>query len=287
MAYKLLTERNLKSLRIFCAVSEAGGFSAAEKTLLLSKASISRHIRDVEEALGVTLCERGPGGFRLTVSGVAALKHAQAALDSLSRIKPEVDEVRGLLSGTIRIGITEHVINKQYDLPAILSSYAQLAPDVTPDVRVMTFSQLNQALRERSIDVAIRGRYEQDSFFNFYPLFEERQKLFTLVGNEDKQLPLVYRSHPFVYELLASRRYQKGPTANGLEAVACLVASGGYMGVLPETYATEVWGYGQFVEVPKSPNFINIVCAIVEKFRPPSAAIELFIQQLQGRSTIS
>jgi hypothetical protein len=62
-------ERDLRSLRVFCNVAEAGGLAAAERVLLMSKASISRHVREVEERLGVRLCERGPAGFRLTPEG--------------------------------------------------------------------------------------------------------------------------------------------------------------------------------------------------------------------------
>ncbi|MEX5923870.1 helix-turn-helix domain-containing protein [Providencia hangzhouensis] len=38
-----------KSLRVFTSVAEAGGFTIAEKKLNMSKASISRHIREIEE----------------------------------------------------------------------------------------------------------------------------------------------------------------------------------------------------------------------------------------------
>ena len=48
-------ERGLRSLRIFCAVAQANGFAAAEKQLNMSKASISRHIREVEDTLGARL----------------------------------------------------------------------------------------------------------------------------------------------------------------------------------------------------------------------------------------
>ncbi|WP_241748242.1 LysR family transcriptional regulator, partial [Providencia rettgeri] len=56
---KKLTEKDLKSLRVFTSVAEAGGFTIAEKKLNMSKASISRHIREIEEKLGVQLCESG------------------------------------------------------------------------------------------------------------------------------------------------------------------------------------------------------------------------------------
>jgi len=285
MSNKFLTERNLKSLRIFCAAAEAGGFSAAEKTLSLSKASISRHIREIEEVLGVKLCERGPSGFKLTVSGIVALKNAQTALEAMSRIKMEVDNVRGILSGKIRIGIVEHII-AQFDLPQVLKAFTEQAPGVTTDVRVMTFSQINQALRDRSLDVAIRGMYEEDSYFDFHPLFFEYQKLYVREGLDPEGLPLIYRPHPFIYELLVTHKYEKGPTASGLEAIACLIASGQYIGILPETYAKEVSATYGLAEVEDAAAYTNTVCAIVEKYRPPSAPIDLFVNILNGLGRI-
>jgi len=285
MSHKLLTERNLKSLRIFCAAAEAGGFSAAEKTLSLSKASISRHIREIETVLGVKLCERGPSGFKLTVSGIVALKNAQTALDAMSRIKMAVDNVRGVLSGNIRIGIVEHII-AQFDLPQVLKAFTEQAPDVTTNVRVMTFSQLNQALRDRNLDVAIRGMYEEDSYFDFHPLFFEYQKLYVREGLAPKGLPLIYRPHPFIYELMATHKYEKGPTASGLEAIACLIASGRYVGILPETYAREVSAHYPLVEVDDATTYTNTVCAIVEKYRPPSAPIDLFVNILKSHGRV-
>lgn len=285
MSNKSLTERNLKSLRIFCAAAEAGGFAAAEKTLSLSKASISRHIREIEEALGVKLCERGPSGFKLTVSGIVALKNAQAALDAMSRIKMAVDDARGILSGNIRIGIVEHII-AQFDLPRVLKAFTEQAPNVATNVRVMTFPQLNQALRDRNLDVAIRGMYEEDSYFDFHPLFFEYQRLYVREGLAPTGLPLIYRPHPFIYELLSTHRYEKGPTASGLEAIACLIASGRYVGILPETYAREVNASYPLTEVENTTAYTNTVCAIVEKYRPPSAPIDLFVSILKSHSRI-
>ncbi|MBO1928753.1 LysR family transcriptional regulator [Providencia rettgeri] len=45
-----------------------------QKKLNMSKASISRHIREIEEKLGVQLCERGPSGFKLTESGLFVIE---------------------------------------------------------------------------------------------------------------------------------------------------------------------------------------------------------------------
>ncbi|MDE2289856.1 MAG: LysR family transcriptional regulator, partial [Burkholderiales bacterium] len=123
------TERDLRSLRIFCTVAQARGFAAAENQLNMSKASISRHIREVEEKLGIRLCERGPRGFELTGAGRVALEVASAALRSLERIKPEIDAVRGLLSGTLEIGMTEHILTaRDCRIPEALAELKRRAP---------------------------------------------------------------------------------------------------------------------------------------------------------------
>ncbi len=95
----------------------------------MTKASISRHVREVEERLGVTLCERGPGGFKLTPEGVVALNLASSALRALSRIRPEIDAVHGVLSGPLTIGIGEHTLtHPQCKLPEALARLRQHAP---------------------------------------------------------------------------------------------------------------------------------------------------------------
>lgn len=286
MNIKLLDEKYLKSLRVFCAAVEAGGFSAAEKNLNLSKASISRHIKDVEDALDAKLCTRGPSGFKLTIAGITALNQAQKALDAFAKIKPEVDNVKGTLSGNLNIGIVEKIFLKDpFNLADILQKFKQRAPNVTTNLKVLTFSQLNQAIRDRSLDIVIRGCYEEDPFFNYYPLFNEYQKLYVHKNSakKAKELALVYRAHPFIYDLLATHHYKKGPSASGLEAVLCLIETGYYIGLLPEMYIKTLGDRTHLIEVENTPVFTNNMCAIVEKYRPQSASIEVFLEILAHR----
>jgi DNA-binding transcriptional LysR family regulator len=64
-----VTDNDLRLLRVFRAVVACGGFSAAELELNINRSTISRHIKDLEIRLGVTLCRRGRGGFALTSEG--------------------------------------------------------------------------------------------------------------------------------------------------------------------------------------------------------------------------
>ncbi|AOB32629.1 transcriptional regulator [Bordetella sp. H567] len=282
MARPDFDERDLRSLRVFCSAAQAGGFAAAEKQLHMTKASISRHVREVEERLGVTLCERGPGGFKLTPEGVVALNLASSALRALSRIRPEIDAAHGVLSGPLTIGIGEHTLtHPQCKLPEALARLRQDAPNVQPEIIVMAFTELNQALREQRVDIAIRGRYRDDPEFNYLPLYTETHRVYVSGRIADRKagrgLPLVYRAHPYVEQALRSGRYTRGPDAGGLDSVGALVATGYYQGILPTHY-------GQLLEKRfalklqrGSPVFQHAGCAITEAARPLSHRAELFL----------
>ncbi|EOA05364.1 MULTISPECIES: LysR family transcriptional regulator [Herbaspirillum] len=280
-------ERDLRSLRVFCNVAEAGGFAAAERVLLMSKASISRHVREVEERLGVRLCERGPAGFRLTPEGEVALKLATTALRSLERIRPEIDAVHGVLSGPLALGVVEHALSHpDCKLPQAIAALKRRAPQVQPRIEVMTFPELNQALREQRVDIAIRGRYPGDDEFDYLPLFVESHRLYGAVrkeGGEPRKAvwPLVYRPHPYVDQVLAGDGYERGPEAGGLEAIALLVASGDYVGLLPTHYAQLIGKRYALRARRASPTFVHPICAVTDPHRPSTHRAELFLSLLR------
>lgn len=65
-----LSDMDLRLLRVFKAVVDCGGMSAAELELNISLSTISKHIKDLEQRLGLTLCQRGREGFAVTDEGL-------------------------------------------------------------------------------------------------------------------------------------------------------------------------------------------------------------------------
>ncbi|WP_103035641.1 LysR family transcriptional regulator [Castellaniella caeni] len=284
---RLLTERDLKSLRVFCAAAQASGITAATSQLHLSKASVSRHILEIEERLGVKLCERGPGGFRLTNAGTVALEVTSRALRALDRIQPDIDAATGVLTGPLTIGLVEHILtDPACTLPTALNELRHRAPDVYPEIVVLTHTQLNRALRERRVQIAIRGQYQRDRTFNYLPLFEELHRLYVARDVNEQaasRLQLVYRHHPFVDKIMATGRFQRGPDAGGLEAIATFIATGNFIGMLPAHYAELINVRYPIRRVDESIEFHNQICAITEASRPLPASAELFLDILQSQ----
>src|SRR3984893_15267925 len=74
----------LRHLRYFVAVAEAGGLTvAAQRKLHTSQPSLSRQIRDLEDELGAQLLTRAARGIELTPAGRAFLEHARLVLSQV------------------------------------------------------------------------------------------------------------------------------------------------------------------------------------------------------------
>lgn len=64
-----LSTLDLRLIRVFLAVTDAGGVSAAQSVLNVGQSTISAQLSSLETRLGYRLCERGRSGFKLTPKG--------------------------------------------------------------------------------------------------------------------------------------------------------------------------------------------------------------------------
>jgi len=110
----MLHKVSLSGIRIFETVARLGSHKAAALELNLSPSAVSHALRNLEEAMGVTLFERAGRGFRLSIGGDLFMRHVSAAFDELRR---------GL--EVVTTGQAKHVL-RLHAAPSI--AYAILAP---------------------------------------------------------------------------------------------------------------------------------------------------------------
>ena len=80
----------LEQLRIFTALCEEGGFSAAARKLYKSHSSVSRAVSALERELGVPLCFRDSRSFALTEAGQRLYDGAKALLAAADALAESV-----------------------------------------------------------------------------------------------------------------------------------------------------------------------------------------------------
>ena len=80
----------LEQLRIFAALCEEGGFSAAARRLYKSHSSVSRAVSALERELGAILCVRDSRSFALTEAGQRLYDGAKALLKEAEELAESV-----------------------------------------------------------------------------------------------------------------------------------------------------------------------------------------------------
>ena len=94
----------LRQLEYFVAVAEEGSFTRGARRVRVAQSAVSATIRKLERELGLPVFVREAAGATLTDAGSALLPEARALLSAERKARDTVDQVRGGLRGTIRIG---------------------------------------------------------------------------------------------------------------------------------------------------------------------------------------
>jgi len=110
----------LRLLRTFKAVAEAGSFTQAASRIHLTQAAVSVHIRQLEEEIGSPLFLRVNKKLFLTEAGRALLSHAEIILRAHDLAKSEIAAMGGPSRGRLHIGVASTAITV-HPLPEILS----------------------------------------------------------------------------------------------------------------------------------------------------------------------
>jgi LysR family transcriptional regulator of abg operon len=141
----------LNSIRDFLVVAERGSLRAAGRQLDVAQPAITRSIQELEKELGAALFERQAKGVTLTPMGQAFLRRAKAVRSELRRAQDEIDQMRGELNGQIRVGLS--TVAHMALLPNALGPFRQRYPDVTIDIIDTLLPNVEQELKDGTIDV--------------------------------------------------------------------------------------------------------------------------------------
>jgi len=96
---------NLHELQTFVSIAQLGGVTRAAGQLHRSQPAITRRVKLLEDQLGVSLLERGPGGSVLTEAGRTFLPYAEAVLAALKDGAQAVRALQGADHGVASLAI--------------------------------------------------------------------------------------------------------------------------------------------------------------------------------------
>jgi len=95
----------LRQLRYFVGISEAGSVLRASATLHVAQPALSQQISALEAELGARLFDRSSRGVTLTEAGKVFLEHARVVLADVERARMAVADSTVVPSGDVTVGL--------------------------------------------------------------------------------------------------------------------------------------------------------------------------------------
>jgi DNA-binding transcriptional LysR family regulator len=250
----VVSDIDLRLLRVFRTVVEAGGYTNAQALLNISQSTISTQMSQLEIRLGFTLCHRGRGGFRLTDQGEVLYRRVVQLFQSLQQFQLQTEELKCGLSGHLRIGIIDNIITDPACPvgPALAEFAGQPNNAVRISLDVLSPQELEAQVLDKSIDAAFGIFCSRLSGLSYKPLYRERD---VLVCHRSHPLAAMRQDPSLRHEISKARKVIRAflgkqellpmntesdtvfATVANVEAAALLIQSGVYIGFLPEHYA--------------------------------------------------
>lgn len=284
---------DLRLLRVFAEIVHANGFSAAQDTLGMTQATISAHMRHLEDRLGMRLCERGRGGFYLTEEGRQVHSAMLDLFGSIDRFQNAVSEAQGELSGDLSFGTVDAMFtNRKLKLDRAFERFAELAPQVRLTIDIAAPQVLSQGILNGRYHAALMPATQGRDQMQAVDVFEERQNLYCgrrhpLFAVDDAEVTDAMLAR----QAFAGRTYMaQGPIcgidfnwhaeAAHMESTLLLVLSGAYIGFLPDHYAQPEVENDRLRVLARDRVTFNDVFQIVYPRNRPSRAASLLAEAI-------
>lgn len=144
----------LRHLRALTSVTTTPSISRAARRLGMSQPALSRQLRALEHAVGLTLFERSARGVTLTPAGVSLAGDAATLLEAADRLGREVDRVKRSLDGKCLIGTVATAAASAL-LSRVTERCAALYPKLQVVVNEIPTAEQGPALLSATIDLGL------------------------------------------------------------------------------------------------------------------------------------
>ncbi|MBM7439868.1 LysR family transcriptional regulator [Streptomyces sp. HB132] len=142
----------LRQLEHFVAVAEEQHFTRAAERLAVSQSGLSASVRALEHELKTPLFSRTTRTVRLTEAGTALLVEAERTLAGARAARDAVDAVRGLLRGTLTLGVEQCVAG--VSTARLLAAFHREHPHMEIRLRQEGTSSLLEGVAGGRLDLA-------------------------------------------------------------------------------------------------------------------------------------
>lgn len=292
---------NFRLLHYFRIVAEEMSFTRAAQRLSMSQPPLSKHIRELEDLLGVTLFQRTTRSMSLTPAGSRLLSGVENLLEQTRISLREVQqlgrgEVGHLVVGTVGTSVWGALMQILQQFTREMTSASWSLNELTPIEQI-------DALRQRRIDIAIwreaasqplpgmvcellaRENYAV-ALPEAHPLSSGEAVTFAALKDEpfivlplqERNLGIQVRNLCLTYGFSPTISHQ----VNEPQTALALVAQGYGITLLPESYGSIRWPGVRFCPLHQAPSADLYVIHDPDTVSPLA---QTFLQMVRSRTT--
>jgi DNA-binding transcriptional LysR family regulator len=195
-----LSQIPLNSLMVFHEVAGRKSFSQAAKALSISQPAVTKHIKNLELKMGISLINRDQRDFTLTDAGRNLFKITKRVSPRLREAEELSSELRPEHAGELSIGVSEAYARCLF--PDLLSDFEADYPSIKITLNLGTSAEIEKSLLTYKSDLGLVGIGKARPKFECVPLLKEDLVLIThpshpLANNKAVSLKEA-TSYPFI-----------------------------------------------------------------------------------------
>lgn len=184
--FKNITIQQLESLVHLVAERN---FSRAAKKMVLTQPSLSKHIKNLEEAVDTRLVNREGSGISLTPEGKLLFDFARKVLYLREDVKERMIKLQDKTSGTIHISAS--TLPATYILPYLLSRFQKTYPQIQTYVQSANSEEAIDMVLHQHSEIGFIGKNPNNKKLHSQPLWQDRLILAVPKGHRWIGLPAV------------------------------------------------------------------------------------------------
>ncbi|NQX47077.1 LysR family transcriptional regulator [Paenibacillus tritici] len=247
---------DVRQLEYFVQAARLNSFSRAAESLYITQPTISKMIRNLETELGADLFYREGKSIRLTDAGELLLVKAQNIVESFASLSSELDSLRNLKQGHIRIGLPPMVGASFF--PAVIGEFHRRYPEVTIRLHEDGAKKVEDDVESGLLDIGAIVLPVNPARFHCFTFVEEKLELLVPAGHRldgAQQVPLkelaeeefvLFREDFALHDRIISECVKAGfqpkvvYESSQWDLISRMVAAGMGIALLPETICRDI-----------------------------------------------
>jgi LysR family transcriptional regulator, transcriptional activator for bauABCD operon len=293
-----LGESDIRLLRVFVAIVEAGGLARAQGTLNLSISTISGYLTHLETRLGANLCQRGRRGFSITDDGKAVYGAAKSLLAAHEAFRSAIGSIHGDLVGELRIGVVDNIVfDANLAIPEAIGRFQRRYSRLVLSLFTLPPNHLEAALLDGGVQVAIGQYFHRLPGIRYEDLHSDPLGLYCgrahpffgrspdhLTLEEIEAAPFANRAYVDSSRLVGTGpKFHASSIGYSVEAILLLILSGCFISYLPTNYARHWVDKGLLLPLLPGKLTVDAKISIAVRGSPkPPPAVKAFIAELKA-----